>query len=165
MADKKVTAKELAEARDVLDRYNRNGTVVVDVSPKESSHAHDRKMRKEIEDSYNDPMCFCDTLIYRVVMQVLIIGTLIPLHIHLQNNDPYFFFVRYMMGMYGLCLFFEIATFRSEIASSKGIGSISHMVGIVAIILHIRLISQVLAMCMGIPILLWLLITACYHSP
>ncbi|CAA7013855.1 unnamed protein product [Microthlaspi erraticum] len=139
MTGERVSAKELAEAKK----------------------AHAIEFMKFLEESKNAPMYFCDSWIYSVIMQVVIIGTLIPLHIHLQENNDYFYFVRYMMGMQFLFLIAEIGCFKLRI-QGRVMGSISHMCGVVAIILHLRLISSALAMGIGIPLSLWILITIFY---
>ncbi|CAA7013853.1 unnamed protein product [Microthlaspi erraticum] len=141
MTGERVSAKEVAEAKDRMDRY-----------------AHAIEFMKFLEETKDEPMSFSDSWIYSVIMQVIIIGTLIPLHIHLQENNDYFYFVRYIMGMQVLFLIAEIGCFKQRL-QGRVMGSISHMCGVVAIILHLRLISWALAMGIGIPLSLWTFIT------
>ncbi|CAH2036570.1 unnamed protein product [Thlaspi arvense] len=170
MENNKVTSKESAEAKDIFKRfYHKGANKVSEIL----SHARDIQFRKELEDLGDESMRFCDTAIYRVVMQVLIVGTLVPLHVLLQKKNDYFFLVRFIMGMYGFLLLVDIVTsvtfWLTEIGSlnervgAKIMASISHFVGIAAIILHLRLISPVLAMCLVIPVPLWISITLLYR--
>lgn len=106
--------------------------------------------------------CSCDSWIYSLMMHVIIIGSLVPLHIHLQKNNDYFNCVRFIMGMQVMFFVAEIGRFK-ERCQGRAMGSISHMLGIVAIILHLRLISPALAMGVGIPLSLWSFITIFYQ--
>ncbi|XP_013608637.1 PREDICTED: uncharacterized protein LOC106315453 isoform X3 [Brassica oleracea var. oleracea] len=76
-------------------------------------------------------LCFCDSVIYNIIMHAVIIGTLMCV-----KNWP------------------EALLY----------GSLSHVFGVTAIFLLLRLISPVLAMRTCIPILSWVGITFIYQA-
>lgn len=105
----------------------------------------------------------CDSVIYNIIMHVVIFGTVVPLFYHLQRNNEYFSTISFLIACQILCFLVQLGLVKTNWPEAFVYGSLSHVFGVAAILLLLRLISPVLAMRTCIPILVWVGITFIYQ--
>lgn len=105
----------------------------------------------------------CDSVIYNIIMHVVIFGTVVPLFYHLQRNNEYFSTISFLIACQILCFLVQLGLVNTNWPEAFVYGSLSHVFGVAAILLLLRLISPVLAVRTCIPILVWVGITFIYQ--
>ncbi|CAN7023316.1 unnamed protein product [Brassica oleracea var. botrytis] len=108
-------------------------------------------------------LCFCDSVIYNIIMHAVIIGTVVSLFYHLQKNNEYFSTISFLILSQFVAFIFQLMCVKNW-PEALLYGGLSHVFGVTAIFLLLRLISPVLAMRTCIPILSWVGITFIYQA-